>query len=121
MQFFERSLWLHIVFLELATLVILIVNMSLWFHINKRKQYINVLFKPVFVGTCRFSEGLQGILVYTFLGSRPRLREVDMFGDDEIDYIKAENVLTRSGSCIATISNRILRVSLDLCMNFFEM
>ena len=44
-----------------------------------------------------------------------------MSGDDEIDCIKAENFLARSGLCIATKSNRALRVYLDLCMNFFEM
>ena len=47
--------------------------------------------------------------------------EADMFGHDEIKCIKAENFLTRSGSFIATISNNTLRVSLDLCMNFFEL
>ena len=69
---------------------------------------------------CLFSKGLQGILVYAFLDSRLRLK-ADMFGHDEIDCIKAENFLTQSGLCIATLSDRILRVSLDLCMNFFEM
>ena len=47
--------------------------------------------------------------------------EADISGDDEIDCINAENILIRSESCIATLSNRALRVSLDLCMNFFEM
>ena len=69
------------------------INMNLSLQLNQ-KQYIDVLFKPIFLGMCILSEGFQGILVYTFMDQD---LEAKMSGDDEIDCIKDENFLTQSG------------------------
>ena len=55
-----------------------ILNLSL--YLNKRNQYIDVFFKPVLVGMCLFSEGLQGILIHTLSDFRPIFRSKNVRG-----------------------------------------
>ena len=94
------------------------MNWSL--HLNKRKQYIDVSSNQ-FLFVCVFFSKYSRKFWYITSWILDQNLEEDMSGDAEIDCIKVENYLTRSVSCIVTISNRVLRAILDLCMNFFEM
>ena len=99
----------------------LIINMSLSLNLYKRKQHIDVFFKPIFM-VCFYFPKYSKAFWYIVFWILDEDLEADVSADKDTDCISDENLLILSFSYTATITIcTLLVISLDLCIIFCEM